>query len=238
MQPNHNHTKKKRKETTNTHRKQIARNDWILFGILIGLIKITPINCDIQKHQFLNSERVDSKNIVCKTSTETMVTSVWFKETVEISFNTQGSITATQFIHDDNNVKQYSMLQRGTENCYMPSSSYTGWILVVLVIEQHQATPDSCYVSRVITTSHLETCSGNPYTVETLLRLGKGSYDSVPKNTRLIFDMNNFYAKRNIMNKFTLSSSFSYSYIDEDFMELLLLKDLSISSLSYQNIFV
>ena len=195
-----------------------------------NLITIMPIHSTIQKHTFTSFGSTQSNEIegrVCVTSTETVITSTWFKENTAVSFNTQGSITATQFIPDDNNIKQYSMLERGSDNCYMRSSSYTGWIFVALVIEKHPTTANTCYVSRIITTSHLETCSGSPPSLETLLSFSSGTYDSVPKDARLIFDWNTLPpGVRNIW-KYTLPSSFTFSSLDEDFMELLLLKHQS-----------
>ena len=190
-----------------------------------AILLVTQTNCSFQKHQFLGSLQALPNNqdaAVCKTMAETVVTSLWLKENTAISFNIQGSITTTQFIPDDSNAKQYSMLERGSI-CYMPSSSYSGWIFVGLVIEQHPSVPKTCYVSRVLTTSHLETCGGGRVNVETLLRFNSGTYDSIPQKTRIKFEKENLPDTLNSINIFTLSSSFTFSSIDEDFFELLLL---------------
>ena len=205
-------------------RNQRVLRRWIRVAAT-AILLVTQTNSSIKKYQFLSSLRALLKSpetYICRTNKETVVTSLWFKENTDISFNIQGSITDTQFIPDDNNNKQYSMLERGSV-CYMPSSSYSGWIFVGLVIEQHPSVPKTCYVSRVLTTSHLETCGGGRVNVETLLRFNSGTYDSIPQKTRIKFEKENLPDTLNSINIFTLSSSFTFSSIDEDFFELLLL---------------
>ena len=219
------------------HQKRI-KISWFFIAIT-GLLTITPISSTTKKYKFLRSQWVHSNRIesqICRTSTETSITSLWFKETTPISFNTQGSITATQFISDENNVKQYSMLERGS-TCHMPSSTYTGWIFLSLVIEKHPTTPNACQVTRIITTSHLEPCSGTPPSVETLLSFGSGTYDSVLKGSAIRFDRNNFHTRVIKIKVYTLSSSFTFNSVDEEFMELLLLKDQSGKSQTLHNTF-
>ena len=214
-------------------------NLWPILMLL--LISIRPISSAIQRHKFLGThilKESQSKFKLCKSDTETEVTSMWLKENTPISFSTQGSITATQFISGDDNNKQYSMLERGSANCYMPSSTYKGWIFLGLVVEQHPTTPNTCYVSRVITTSHLEPCSESPPpNLETLFRFESGTYDLIPKNSWSLIDWNNINSVTSTVLKFTLTSSFTFTSINEDFMELLILKRKSPSDKPSNNFF-
>ena len=162
--------------------------------------------------------------MACDSNTQSRVSSFWFRAGTSISFNIQGSITANQFINDDSNIKQYSMLERGS-TCYMPKSSYTGWIFIGMVFENHPTLADTCYVSRIITTSHLETCSGSPPGLETFVTFGpSGTFDEIPKMAKLVYDSNNLPERTTTIHIFTLTSAFTYNSIDEDFMEMLILK--------------
>ena len=196
-------------------------------SIVTTAIFLAPVNNAIQKHQFVYYNNAPSNHYsgrACDSNTHSRVATLWLKAGTSISFSAQGSITANQFINDDSNNKQYSMIERGS-TCYMPSSSYTGWIFVALVIENHQSLSDTCSVRRIITTSYLETCTGSPPALETFITLDpSGTYDEIPKSAKLVFDPNNLPEKSTHIHVFTLTSAFTLNSIDEDFMEMLVLK--------------
>ena len=209
--------------------------------LVLQMAVITPTQSAIQKHQFLSYEIGSSSSTqakTCETSIQTEIVSLWLKSGLSVSFNTQGRITATQFIENQATaIKQYSMLQRGSANCHMPSSSYTGWIFIALVIEQHQSLSDTCSVTRVITTTHLEPCAGSPPSLESIVTFSSGTYDAVAKEAKISVNSNNLPGGHSKFSMFTLTSSFNSANIDEDFMELLLLKSLETKNKQGPNTF-
>ena len=165
--------------------------------------------------------------LVCRGSTRTDMMFFWFKTGTSVAFNIKGSITANQFIQDPSNNYQYTVLERGTDACYMPDPAYTGWLFIAVLVERHSILPTKCTVTRVITTRHLVTCSGRPSTLETFISLNSGTYDELPENAKFNWDKNqipeNFFKAGGI----SVERPFTAADIDDRFMDMILLRPLS-----------
>ena len=206
--------------------KTITQKLTILLAIAIvtrGAFSISP--SPTFTFEFIDKAGSMSNHLkVCRDNTSANIVIGWINTGLPIAFNTQGSITANQFISNTGGAKQYTLIERGSDACHMPDPGYTGWVLLGLVIEPHPTLPDTCSVTRVITTRHLTACTGGLENLEDFFQVSLGTYDHVGKKSSFSFDKTKTprsYGQFTIMK---ISLPFSYADITEEFFEFLILK--------------
>ena len=193
----------------------------IILALLIKISKQSPFTFSSIKRGGSSATNL----AVCGSgTTHSHIILGWFNPGLQVAFNTQGSITANQFIADTSGNKQYAMIERGTDACYMPDPSYTGWMFLALVIEAHATLPDTCTVTRVVTTSRLISCSGTLSNIEDVLKFKTGTYDEVGKPSVFIFDKTNTPRNHGQLINIQIRLPFSYLDITETFVEFLVLR--------------
>ena len=199
---------------------------WLLLALfLLSLARqlLSSNKHNIQFYTYSHSGTGDT--IMCAYSTRNNMNALWLKAGSKIGFNTKSGPRDELFVSDNEGNKLFVMLEPGTDqdSCYMPDPEYKYYIPVFLIIEWKRNS-GHCRISRIITTSHLVPCQGDPPDVSTIIKIRNGNYFGIHHRDQLDWDTSYIPRDTYMQANFDVAKPFSYDMIDDEFVEFLALR--------------